>query len=258
MLIDEVAERVVNEVRGLGVMVVDECMGVKYTYVRVYGEGGESLGIAFTDCGELEHHEFVEGVSVDSLTDLVRSPKVYYKVWGAALLNALSQYLIFRAGLKVFRELVIGRDVLDIIPLNEVSTAVVVGFVGPVVRGLRERGVKVMVTERGLRRACVGDAYVDTALPRLARGAELAVITGASIVNDSIDAALEAVRDVPIKAVVGPTAQYVPYQEVMRRYGIDYVASIHVTSPDRAADVVKHGGGTKQIMRYSRKYVVVT
>ena len=257
MIIDELAKLISCYIEDDEITVLDTCLGLKYTYVLVRGNYGTALGIAFTSSAGISHEGFLEKpLAINNLPKLVSSPGIYYKVLGAALLNALSQYLMFNK--KFFRENIVEHiDILDVINLEHVSKALLVGYIHPIAEKLRKWGVEVVSVERDLCKTRMLDhVYIDTVLPRLVKNIDLAIITGSTIVNDSIDYVLETIREIPLKVITGPTAQFPKIGTLSTKYHIDYIGSIHIVDAKGAIRTIKMGGGTKWLLKHGFKYII--
>lgn len=248
MIVDGLAREVVNLVGN--VMIHDWCVCLRYAYVEVLTEEGRYLGVA------LVPHEDIHGVraplrepSMESLIELVSSPNPFDKVLGVALINALSSHLIRKdeelSGLPEISE-----GVPSLLSSEGVRSVLVVGNMVPLVRKLKEAGMEVYVTERNPAGRW-GGAYPDTSFARLARNVEAAVITGATLVNDTIDFLLEAL-DHTFKVLVGPTAGAYP-RLLAPRY-VDAVASMVVDDVEAVKRVLRLGGGRWDFSRYCRHY----
>ncbi|HIP57571.1 MAG TPA: hypothetical protein EYH02_05880, partial [Ignisphaera aggregans] len=124
---------------------------------------------------------------------------------------------------------------------------------GPIIRILKEVCSDVVVVERcPLLRA--GDAVIDTLIHRAAKGCDLAIVTGAAIVNETLESVLTAVKEAKLRIVVGPTAGI--YPELLLNRGVDYVASTRVIDIENAVKRIKLGGGRREIAEFCRDYIV--
>lgn len=250
MIVDELAEGVLSLVRGAEVR--DWCVCLRYAYVEVGVGGSRHLGVA------LVPHEDVHGVSaplreptIEGLRDLASSPNPIDKVLGVALINALSSHLISR-------DKVLGasgdvtEDIPSLLASEGVRSVLVVGNMAPLVRRLRDAGMEVLVTERNPA-ARWGGAYPDTSVTRLAGLAEAAVITGAALVNDTIDQLLELLPHA-FKVLAGPTAGAYPPLLIPKH--VDAVASMVVEDAEAVKRVLRLGGGRWDFSRFTRQYII--
>ncbi len=216
------------------------------------------MGVALTPIEDVvgSPYELPDDVRCDGLLDYVSSLNPAIKSLGVALLNALSNYLLW--GLKVgsgFR-LGVGGDVIDLL-LNLIEEPVVViGNMGPLIRRLRGEGIRdVKVLERNPCFRC-GNALPDTALHRVVREGSTLVVTGATLVNDTIDNIIKLSRERSCKVVlVGPTAGAHP--EPLIKEGIYAVASMTPVNTEEVIKVIRLGGGRWLFSKYCRHYIAV-
>ncbi len=248
MIVDELAEGVLSKVSN--VYVSDWCACLRYAHVEVTVGSGQYLGVA------LVPHEDIQGVraplrepSIKGLREMVSSPNPIDKVLGVALINALSSHLIKREGLLGGLE-EIAEGIPSLLSSEGVRSVLVVGNMAPLVRRLREAGMEVLVTERNPA-ARWGGAYPDTSFARLARGVEAAVITGAALVNDTIDYLVDALGHA-FKVLVGPTAGAYPGLLVPKY--VDAVASMIVDDVDSVKRVLRLGGGRWDFSEFCTHY----
>ena len=148
----------------------------------------------------------------------------------------------------------VGVDVLDVMRFNEQDVVAVVGYIGPVIKGLAGKVKEIIVLERNPRRR--GQALPDVSAPRALKRATKVIVTGATLVNDTIDLVLEHSTNAEAIALVGATASLHP--ELLFRRGVSVVAGFRV-SPSNIEEVIKAltlGGGTGEVYRYGYKYTV--
>ncbi len=254
MIVDEIVEYTLNVVDE-ELHVVDVGISLSYTYCIVKGKHGLALGLAHTTYDKVFH-----GLKDDFLPDineiprLISSWKLLEKTVGLAMLNAVSQYVLFnrKTCSSIANKILFGKDVLDVIniPLNK--NILVIGYIKPIIRKLREKGhnnIYIVEREPPTR---FEDIYSDALLPRIAETADIVFITGATLANDTLDNILHYTRNVK-RILVGPSAQVLP--NLLSSYGIDIVASIKVNNIWKVAEVVRRAGGTRAILKYSEKYV---
>lgn len=249
MIVDELAEGILRYAREAGIS--DWCVCLRYAYVEIGRCERKYLGVA------LVPHEDVHGVrpalrppSLESLPEMVSSPNPIDKVLGVALINALSSALVREEGLlRTSSE--IALDVPTLLSRKGVRSVLVVGNMAPLVRKLREAGMEVFVTERNPATRW-GGAYPDTSFARLAKRVEAAVITGAALVNDTLDYLLDALGHA-FKVLVGPTAG--AYPPLLAPRYVDAVASMLVDDVDAVKRVLKLGGGRWDFSDYCTHYV---
>jgi len=222
--------------------------------LRRLSDGAEGLGMAYSPIEDLSHGdskallEALGRLNVSDACSLTDSPYPVVKSLLVAYLNALTTFIY-----DVPPEAV-GKDVLDVMGFSRDDVVVVVGYIGPVVKGLKGRVRKVLVLERNPRRR--GQALPDTSAPRVLPKASKVVVTGATLVNDTLDSVLELVPPDAEVALVGATASVHP--EPLFRHGVSVVAGFRFSrgSLRDAVRAVRVGCGTSEVYGMGFKYAV--
>ena len=255
MFVDTIASYLTSffKERGISIKVNDYILGVKYSYVEIFYGNKSYLGLSITPIEDLvgTPWSFIEP-SMDSLVQMVSSINPYIKTLGLALLNALSQYMIWEVGLP--KDLCLEHDIdfFKTITSFVEEPIVVIGNMAPLVRRLGEEGFKdIIVLERNpcYRMNCLP----DTIAPRVIGGARTLIITGATIVNDTIDQILVLASNSK-KILVGPTAAIYP-KPICDRV-IDVIVSMAPADNDRVKKIIRTGGGRWNFHRYCRPYII--
>ncbi len=259
MLIDRVAAWVLKQAERVGapLKVIEYGVGVMYSYSLIECCGEEYLGVALTPLEDLAGVRVapvrrVSGVS--EALSLVSSLNPLEKSVGVAAVNAVSSYLLWGAGQRRGLQIEVGVDIISAVPHVASGKVLIVGHMGPLVRALKERGAEeVYVVERCAAMRCRG-ALSDSALPRLAPEADTLVVTGATLVNDTLDHILSLRKRDSTLVLVGPTAGAHPTPLFVE--GVDAVASMRAVKVSAVLDVIKRGGGRWDFTKFSEQYVV--
>lgn len=228
----------------------DYCVGIKYTYAIVSGSKGKSIGLAYTP---LEDTKLMVSQSprIENLYEMLSSFNLMDRAMGLAILNAISQYLLWNCELHKKFEIHEG-NLIDFIS-DEFSepntTIVVVGNMVPLVERLRKRHDRVLVLERNpyLRGRELPDSLFGEVVPL----ADILIITGATLVNGTIDFILRIAKTDRI-ALVGPTAGILP-SGVEK---ISVIASLRPMDIEKIKDTVKLGGGRWDFSKFCKDYIV--
>ncbi len=260
MFVERIARHILEIVSGLNdrFEIIDFCIGLKYTYVLLKGFRGISLGLAFTPIEDIQGTKPIHdtmNLSIENVESMITSIDPLEKVLGVALINALSGYLLwnleeYRKYRKVFEE-----NIVDILTRIAIEPIVVIGNMGPIVRRLREHGFKdIIVLERN---PCMryGYALSDTAMMRVLPRAKTLIITGATLVNDTIDLILRFSDSNALKVLVGPTASI--YPQTAFDNGIHVVALTRVIDIDKVIELIKLGRGRQEFSPFCRDYVFI-
>ncbi len=259
MLIDRVVAWVYKQLERVGapLKIVEYGVGVMYSYVLVEYGGEEYLGMALTPIEDLAGVRVAPVKRVNSVAEalsLVSSLNPLEKSVGVAAVNAVSSYLLWGAGQCRELSVKVGVDIVSAVPRMASGKVLVVGHMGPLVRALKERGAReVHVVERYAAMRCHG-ALSDSALPRLAPEVDTLVVTGATLVNDTLDHILSLRKAGSTLVLVGPTAGAHPTP--LFAEGVDAVASMHAVKVSAVLDVIKRGGGRWSFTEFCEQYVV--
>ncbi len=91
----------------------------------------------------------------------------------------------------------------------------------------------------------------DQVLP----SADVVLITGTTLVNDTLERLLTLCRPASRVVVIGPTVGLLP--DPLLRRGVDVLGGVRVTAPDAFLDVVAEGGSGYQFFGRSAEKVVL-
>lgn len=237
MILDEIVERALafnlDELK-----IIDMCVGYPYTYVIAGGRDGvEAMGVALTPLVEASDYEAwnpprVLESSMKEIIQLSTSIHMFERVLGVATINAVSQYVL-RYRLE---DLSTGMNTIEILEEEGASTVGIIGYMKPLVDELKKRGFKVMVFERSILWRH-GEALSDCLEPRILPEAEALVITGAALLNDTLDIVLDYATNSRVNILAGPTAQQHPF--LLKGLKINYVQSSLILDVERARRLLK-------------------
>lgn len=227
-------------------------IGIFFTGVRLSDGSG---GLCFTPIKEIPEAvccpssarampypgKFRGKPAVDFIRDLTDAPPLK-KAVGIAILNALSESCRRRRPDPGYVT-ESGKDALDTIPLPEEGYVVVVGALVPAIKRLKNRGKPFGILELDLRTLKPDELQFavpqEEAGPALAR-AEMVVITGTTLLNNTLEPLLAGIRPGASVIVVGPTAGMLAGPFFRR--GVTVLGGDRVTDPDALLDTIAEGG----------------
>lgn len=231
-------ERVVIGLFFTGVKLSDGNAGVCYTPIKTIPEAVccPSSARAMPSSGELR------GKPAAALLDESWTGSAVRKAVGIATLNALSAGLWERdpGAPYVLQE---GVDALDTLEIGDDAHVVVVGALAPFLKVLKRRGKPYRVLELDPTTLKPDELpYFAPAVsaPTEVPYADVLVVTGTALINDTLEDLLALARPDATVVVVGPTASMLP-QAFFRR-GVDIVGGVLVTDPDPLLDVLSEAG----------------
>jgi len=176
---------------------------------------------------------------------------------GVAVMNALADLCWDRRPLPDL-ELCRGVDAFDATEIRPSDRVVVVGAFVPFLRALKRRGIGYLVLENDpatlkadelpfFRPAEQAHAILPTA--------DVALITGTTLVNDTLDGLLGQLRPEARVTLVGPTVSLLP--DAFLRRGVDVLGGVRVTAPDAFLDVLAEAGSGYHFFGRSAERVVL-
>lgn len=245
-------ERLVVGVFFTGVKLSDGACGVSYTPVKSIPEAVCCPSSAGRALDPLR----IKGTPAAEVMGWLETWEPLKRASAIALVNALQASCNAKGAAGEYR-LHEGADGLDLVPIEGGGEVVMVGAMVPLMRTLRSRGAHWWVIEQDPR-TLKGDElnhYVpwEHAEDTLGR-AQVVVVTGATLVTDTLDWILEKVNPSAHISVIGPTASLPP--EPLFARGVKLVGGIRVNDPDGLLDVLSAAGsGYHFYGRFAEKVV---
>lgn len=152
----------------------------------------------------------------------------------------------------------IGIDAFDAAGIRAGQTVVVVGAFVPFLRELKRRGQPYLVLEQdpATLKADEQPFYRHASqAPSVVPQADVLLVTGTTLLNDTLDGILAAARPDACKVVVGPTVGLVP--DAYLRRGCDVLGTIKIIRPDEFLDVLAEGGSGYHFFGRSAQKIVL-
>ncbi|WP_323009518.1 DUF364 domain-containing protein [Paracoccus sp. (in: a-proteobacteria)] len=176
---------------------------------------------------------------------------------GIAALNALAHLAAERRGPRGYRILE-GVDAFDVARIQPQETAVVVGAFGPFLKALRGIGARHFVLEKDpatLRPNEMEHFRPAESYPEIVPQADALLITGTTLINDSLPGLIACAHPQARVVLVGPTVPMLPDAFLARRGMI--LGTVRVTDSDALHDVLAQGGsGYHFFGKYAPKIVL--
>jgi len=223
--------------------VVDVRLGLGYSAVLL--DDG-SLGLAHTlrsgsfHCCEISDKAGELGGDAEDLARLALAPRGIDSTVGVATINAA-----VNTGVKAEQ-----GDVLAFLDLRPNEKIGMVGYFRPLIPRLREAH-ELLIFERAPQN---DEVYPDWAAEKMLPTVDVAIITGTSIINKTIDHLLELTADAREIAVVGPSTTLAA--DVFAKRGVTLLSGMVVDDVEKALNIVSQGGGTRRLSKVSRKVTV--
>lgn len=195
------------------------------------------------------------GRSVRTYIDDIFDQNPLKKAMGISVLNAVSSYVMER---KPGRWKYETGGAFDALNITEKTRAVVVGALVPAMRRLRKEGADWTVLELDTR-TLKGDE-LDHYLPperadEVVPDADTLIITGVTILNDTLEGILAMANKDAEVLVTGPTVSMLP--DVLFEHGVTMTGGIIVTDADRTLDLIAEGGSGYHIFGKSAERIII-
>jgi uncharacterized protein (DUF4213/DUF364 family) len=176
---------------------------------------------------------------------------------GIAALNALAEMCwTRRPSLDV--ELRTGVDAYDAADIRPGEHVVVVGAFVPFLKSLKRAKQRFTVLELDAATLKPDElAYFRPAdqADQVVPSADVLLVTGTTLVNDTLEHLLALCRPTARVVVVGPTVGLLP--DAFLRRGVDVLGGIRITEPDAFLDVLAEGGSGYHFFGRSAEKVVL-
>ena len=170
--------------------------------------------------------------------DLVRNclgSDLLAKTVGLGVLNALSQHLLRVSGFQLDR----ASDPLGRLDLANARHVGMVGFFAPLIKALAEHPGSLTIIEKDAKFLERSSRFLVTTQTDRLQDCDRVLITGSTLINDTLDDVLSHCDPAAQVALVGPTASCLPDPIFAR--GIDVVGSTAVSDLPRLLTLLDAG-----------------
>ncbi len=176
---------------------------------------------------------------------------------GVATLNALAEMCWERRPSRDV-ELVSGVDAYDAACIQPEEHVVVIGAFVPFLKSLKRARQRFTVLE--LDAATLKPDELPHFRPadqanQVLPSADVVLITGTTLVNNTLEQLLQLCRPTARVVVVGPTVGLLP--DAFLRRGVDVLGGVRITAPDTFLDVLAEGGSGYHFFGRSAEKVVL-
>lgn len=176
---------------------------------------------------------------------------------GIATLNALAE-LCWRRRPHPGIALLPDTDAFDATELQERDRVVLVGAFIPFLKELKRRHQPYLVLEQNpaaLKPEEMPFYRPADLAPEVVPGADVLLITGATLINDTLEDLLALARPEARVTVLGPTVGMLPDAFLAR--GADTLGSVRITRPDEFLDLLAEGGSAPHFLGRSAEKIVL-
>ncbi|HWQ66476.1 MAG TPA: DUF364 domain-containing protein [Methanospirillum sp.] len=255
-LLDLTLERVVIGIFYTGVKLSDGSSGICFTPIKAIPESVccPSSAQAMPRAGRLK------GMPVADTFQYLAQPAPIKRAIAIATLNALSEG-IWRDNPdegKGIYTIVEGDEILNGMNLQEVKKAVVVGALIPVIKTIKEHGIPYRIAEldiRTLKAEEIPFFVSQENFPGELATADLVIISGTTLINDTMESILGQCNPAATIMIIGPTATMLPESFFLRN--VSMVAGNRVIDPDEILDVLVEGGSGYHFYGHSSQKIII-
>lgn len=227
--------------------IVDDLrIGVIYTGVKLCdGYGGMAatyLDNSKIHCSTLPSAGNLTGIKAIELLQMADSQSMLQRGAGVAAINAITRKICATEEDAFDRS---SLDVLDLI--DEGSRVTMVGHFAPLVPRILKKASALYVAEkRGIDDDWLIPVTEDS-LPEAIASSDVAIVTGSSLVNGTIDNFLDAIPQASKAVLLGPSCPL--YPDPFFEKGFTAVMGTEIMDSDLMLDIVGQAGGTPQILK---------
>lgn len=235
-----IVDRLIAGIFFTGVKLSNNLAGISYTPTA---DIHQEDGCIHVNGVPREPYHF-NGLPVHDLLDF-QAEGMLVRTVQIVMLNALSAQFLNGNHYQVVEE----RDPLDLLDLRRLQNVAMVGAIPPFLKRLKkEPHLNLHLIERKKDslaedeiRLLVPEERIADILPRC----DAVIITGAAIVNGTIETLLDLTPENATVIVAGPTAGFLP--DALFARGVSIVSTVIVSDPDRALDLLAEGNGAFQL-----------
>ncbi len=175
------------------------------------------------------------------------------RILGISVLNAVSQYKLWRSEERY--DYTFDSDPIDHMTIRQSDKIVMIGYIGSFHLKLQRITKNVLVIDDRLEDLKVPYLESSEATEKSMQDADIVLITGSSIVNNTLEELLMWSAHAREVAVVGPTAGFLP--EPLFKRGVTILSGMQVLNPEKVLNIIEEGGGTPHFKPYCRKYNIL-
>jgi uncharacterized protein len=199
----------------------------------------------------------IQGMPVKKALEEMFTQDPLKKALGIAIINALSNAIWSKESPQGYK-IVKHKHAIDGIEIKEDANVVLVGVLPPYLKLLktRKKPFCVLETDAATLKADVLPFYapLDKA-PEKVPLADILIITGATLIDDTLEGLLGMVKPGAEIVLVGPTGGMLP--EALFKRGVKRVGGLLVTNPDGLMDMLAEAGSDCHFFGKNAEKIVI-
>jgi uncharacterized protein len=171
-----------------------------------------------------------------------------------AVLNAISSRLISNSVYKIIED----ADPIDLIDLKSAKTITIVGAFQSYIQKISDTNNTLHVLELD-KNALTGDHqkfYVPAEeYSRVIQVSDIVIITGLTLVNNTIDGLLASVKPGTQVIVTGPSGNILP--DILFENNVSIIGAMRITNPELLFTIVSEAGTGYHLINYCAKKICI-
>ncbi|MCX6272370.1 MAG: DUF364 domain-containing protein [Bacteroidetes bacterium] len=264
MILNETFELLKTRFSGelVDLKIMDVRMGVFMTAIRL---SDNSYGISSTlpdilipcdkdkrDLGDFTPNK-IKGQSIISLFETTKQSKIIDTLRIAAL-NAISSKLLLASDYRIIEN----ADPIDLIDLNSRKTITLVGAFQSYIKKISENGNKLYVLE--LNENALREEHKQFFVPaqyyeKVLQFADIVIITGLTLVNNTLDDLLACIMPETQIIVTGPSSSIIP--DVLFAHNVKIIGATRITNPDLLFSIVGEASAGFHLFQYCAQKICI-
>lgn len=243
-------------------VITDVRLGVYLSAVKL---SDNSFGVASTLCddqtfctknnrdyGDFTPSKIIGQHVVDLFVTAKKSPVI--DTLKIAVLNAISSKLLESSGYIILEN----TDPIDLIDLDSQKTITIVGGFQSYIQKAAASNSKLFVLE--LNKEALSEEQQQFYVPAMEYSkilpiSDIVIITGLTLVNDTIDGLLSAITPGTQVIVTGPSSSLIP--DILFKNHVNIIGATRITEPGKLFSIVSEGGTGYHLFKYCAQKICI-
>ena len=226
----------------------DGSCGVSSTFINTHGHCDKKR----RDFGDFSPTK-IKGQKVTGLFDAIQTSELIDTL-KVAVLNAISSKIVASSGYKIIEN----ADPIDLIDLESEKTITLVGGFQTYIQKISVTRNKLYVLE--LNENALSEEQKQFYVPaneytKILPLSDIVIITGLTLVNNTIDSLLNSISSRTQVIVTGPSSSIIP--DVLFRNKVNIIGSTLVTDSDLMFSIVGEAGAGFHLFKYCAKKICI-
>lgn len=196
---------------------------------------------------KIKGHKVIDLFETDKRSNIIDTLKI-------AALNAISSKLMSASNYK----LLVDTDPVDLIELDLQKTITIVGGFHSYIRKISDTDNKLNVLE--MNKDFLSDEHKKFFIPaadfkKVLPVSDIIIITGLTLVNNTIDGLLASIPPQAQVIVTGPSSSIIP--DALFSYGVSMIGATQITDPGMLFTIVEEAGAGYHLFKYCARKICI-